>query len=335
MKGKPRNHHALPRLLLKGFACRVTDEHYVYQFWRGRVPYEANIRNVASERDLYDEEIEARLASKENVFGPVVQRLRLDAATTDDFPVIVDLVTHLVARTRSIRVGFIDAAGKMMDSLERAFTCPEGTKQLERRLETELRAKVSADVLLAPLFARLTQEQREMLFRYGLDRVDVASITARLVRELRQHVDLPGIVRATQMRVLATDEALSRRRAHLSTLVWSVVAAESNSFVLPDIGPIAKAEASSPFDLPIKVSDRPAAVALAISDSRLLVGEREPGAFGFNPEEINTKAAELSQEFFIGSCNTTRERKYQARIGVRASFIDERQMEDWAREALE
>lgn len=87
------------------------------------MPYEANISNVASERDFYDEEIEARLVSKENVFGPVVQRLRLDVAATDDFPVIVDLARPSSFRTTAADVESRSAAFLFVPSAPRHLFC--------------------------------------------------------------------------------------------------------------------------------------------------------------------------------------------------------------------
>ena len=235
-----RNHHALPRLLLRGFASRVTGDepHYVYMFRRNTV-HETNVRNVAAERDFYDAEVEDRLAAKEGAYGHLLKDAREGKLGPKDIALVVDFIAHLIVRTRGMRAALVDTGTTMLDCAREVFT---GTEDQERVRQWVLReiprhlAEQQPEIMRA--IERLTPDEQALFIDGAVKSMGgVRKVLQELFREMPQHVRMPTIVRNTQMQALETDERLARRREALNRLTWSCREADRHTFILADVGP--------------------------------------------------------------------------------------------------
>lgn len=198
----PRRHHFIPRLLLKGFASKVSgDKCFVYQFRVGAEPKELSAMDVGLERDFHGRtaEIEQRLSNKESIYGPLIRRLRDGHLHSGDETLIAEFVTDLIVRTKNVRGGLAEAGVAVFENFETQPNDPSNYAALEERL----RARATRTVLntkkirkkLRKRFGSRSSEMAEQLVdqmckTLPLEPVEIAQY---LMRDARNRTDIPAM----------------------------------------------------------------------------------------------------------------------------------------------
>jgi hypothetical protein len=329
-----KGHHFLPQFLLKGFASRVTrKEHYAFVFRRGADVREPNIRDIAKQRRFHSTSAESNLehliSVRESTHANLVIRLRTGSILPEDKPLIVEAVIHLGLRTRSLRDGFAGLGNTMMDAFEHKFS---GSAEADKRLEGLLMQETRKQLTSPPLRDAL------MMLPVGLRKafidgaIAIAKSSAakdnfaRFIQGFRGKLDFSAVAEKVHLNALTAvqiEGAIRNRRDHFAGLDWRVVTEAAGSFILGDVGPIAKYHGSPEYTHIVKVEGVLDAAILPISGSCLLVGERPGFSVDTSRQAINRVSAELSRDFFVASQNTERERDCRESLGKRSAFMTE------------
>lgn len=112
------------------------------------------------------------------------------------------------------------------------------------------------------------------------------------------------------------------RVQHLSALMWNVDIRAEVTWVLGDVGCVAKHFNDDVLNNALNGSNLELeAICLPVSDRALLVGRSCESEFQFVPEHVNRASTELSQDFFVSSVDTERERGLRSYLGRRSQLI--------------
>jgi len=132
--------HYIPRFFLKGFASRVnrkasTDYVYAWLYEKGPRAYEANINNVASENEFYDDDdyvgLDDSLGELESGYGVCIARLREGGPQADvDSSEAGRLLEFLYLRAKHIRDAFSLSMGPLFDQLVSLFSSEDNIDSL-------------------------------------------------------------------------------------------------------------------------------------------------------------------------------------------------------------
>jgi hypothetical protein len=307
-----KNHHYLPRFLLKGFASRSAGKaRWVWQFSRGNPPREKNTKKVAAAPYFHGPgDIEDKLAVKESGYADLVTELRAGAVPPGKEPLVAEFVSHLIVRTKHLRDG-LDSFGRIgMPAFLDALCDPANAANVRALVRKEAEET----------FKRLPPAERRRL-EPELDRfVDEQLARFRVERQVRG--DPPVSAEDSQLKALDGPITAIARTSVLEQLTWSVVQVAGGDLILGDIGPVARGEGEPLLESPLQFNSAlPAAIYLPISSERLLVGQRAPGPL--DPiDDINVASAELSRDFFVARCNGAREQAYHSSLGQRAEFME-------------
>lgn len=331
----PRRHHFIPRLLLKGFASKVSgDKCFVYQFRVGAEPKELSAMDVGLERDFHGRtaEIEQRLSNKESIYGPLIRRLRDGHLHSGDETLIAEFVTDLIVRTKNVRGGLAEAGVAVFENFETQLNDPSNYAALEERL----RARATRTVLntkkirkkLRKRFGSRSSEMAEQLVdqmckTLPLEPVEIAQY---LMRDARNRTDIPAMARDAQLRTLKEDAPLARRRSELQRLRWSLEERSPGTFVLGDLGPVGRSAETGDLVNPIGPGST-LAIYLPVSSRFLLCGHRDERVEDPEPEVLNTASVELSRDIFVADRNTERERRCVEILGRRSRLFDPSQLD--------
>jgi len=335
---RPRRQHFVPRLLLKGFAHRVKrDKYYAFEFRKGGMPHEVNIINVGVARDFYgrihESGVEERLSLREAEYAPLVEKLRDGWIDPAQKPLIDDFVTNLIVRTKNVRDGFIEMGIGVFDSFERVIAEQKDRDRLDQKIIEELLKHPQLRPLLA-LFpeARRREILLQILSRAGLDSI---SIFQKLLQLARPHIDIKGAARSAQLKALRIDGALLKRRESLRPILWSVFEPPEGTFVLGDLGPVARFSECPDLQSPMRFGTTPEAIFLPIANQRLLVGRTDGVAEMVDVDTVNIASVELSRDLFVSSASTERELNYLERLGKRSTFLDDSEIDAGLRQAFD
>lgn len=337
-RSRVRRQHFVPRLLLKGFAHRVKGgNYYTFEFRKGAKPHEVNIINVGVARDFYgrthDSDIEETLSLREAEYASVVQKLRDGRIDPDQKPLVDDLVTNLIIRTKNVRDGFTEMGSQMFDSFERVIADAQNRAKVERKIIEG----VLEDPQIKSFLALLPRALRQGIFLQALSVVapNPVSTFQKLLQLARPHVDFKQAARGAQLRALALDGALLERRESLKPLLWSIFRLPEGAFVLGDLGPVARFSGCPDLQSPIRSGRTPEAIFLPIAKQCLLVGRPDGVAETVDVETVNTASVELSRDLFVSSTNTERELNYLKRLGRQATFLEDSKIHESMREIFE
>jgi hypothetical protein len=144
---------------------------------------------------------------------------------------------------------------------------------------------------------------------------------------LRRGVDINGMVRRSQSEVLRKLQGEPERKDNLAPLIWSVKEYSPGTFVLGDLGPVARFSDSKDLQPPIKGGSSLVSILLPVTSQHLRVGKMQGDTATIDPDALNIAFVELSRDFFIANRNTDRERKYFLKLGRRSSLLDEKEMQ--------
>lgn len=333
MPNQPRRHHFIPRLLLRGFASRVSgDKCFVYQFRAGADPREVSIADVGVERDFHGEtgEIETLLSAKESRYAPLVRDLREGNLRLDDKALIVDFVLNLSVRTRNVRTGLADVGRTILGQFDTHIQVPRNRDALERELRDETIQRTAEKLLgtkkirkkLKKRFGSKSHEVAD-LARQALDALPFGpmQVLEYAMREAQSRVDFEAIARDAQLKALRDDSGLFRRRKDLEVLQWSLLERPAGTFVLGDLGPVALS--GEGWRLVNPIDPEPiVAIYLPVSSRRLLCGQVDGHQEEPDSEVLNRAAVELSRDLFIADRSTPREMAYLTALGRRSKLFE-------------
>lgn len=316
------NSHFIPQFLLKGFASRVeADATYVYVFRGDTRSYEANTKNVGTQRNFYgDPLIEKPLAEWEGQFGSLVRRLRDGSCNKNDKPLIDRFVVQTLVRTRCFRDGVHAIGSTLMERAFREFLIPERTPLLLRKLENDIMSGPEVTELLQSLPAE-KRPRMAMLVREMLQQPSLHDVLRNLISTTLPEIDTASSVQSAQRQALENDGNLDRRTRDLEEIIWSVKIYPPNSLVLGDIGPLVKGDSSPEWGRIFH--GIPQMIWFPLSHSCLLIGEIADISDAVPAEAVNLVSIENSTEFFVASQRTSREGEYQKRLGSRANQLAE------------
>ena len=320
--------HFLPQLLLKGFASRVVGKSfYVQVFRRGKAPYESNICKTAAETGFYDTEdgfdLEAMLSRQESKYSSLLEDLRRGLLTPGHEEQIESFVCNLTQRTKNSRDAFSELFDVFLASTGQLISHPRYRNELENYLVENLVKASRLDTSLD----MLPMESRKQLVRLVLKskEFDLVSHYQQVFDMVRKQLDIGGPVRDGQLRALTA--LRETRKEGLKDFVWSVNQQLLGTFVLGDVGPVARLSGPNKIFRPAIFTGAIELIVLPVSSQCLLVGTRGTEAY-VDIEQVNLASVELSRDFFVASQNTYREQEYALSIGKHASYTQDPQISD-------
>lgn len=314
------NSHFISQFLLKGFASREEgNETYVYVFRKDARSFEANTKNVGTQRNFYgDPLIEEPLAEWEGRFWSLVRRLRDGDCNTNDKPLIDRFVAQTLVRTRCFRDGVHAIGSTVMERGFREFLTPERTPLLLRKLENDIINGSEVTELLQSLPVE-DRPHMEILLREKLQNPGLHDVLRKLISTTLSEIDTASSVQSAQRQVLEDDRNLDMRIRNLGKVTWHVEIYPPNSLVLGDIGPLVKGGNSPEWGRIFHGT--PQVIWFPLSHSRLLIGQVGDAVGTVPSEAVNLASIENSIEFFVASQRTSREGEYQKSLGSRASQL--------------
>jgi Protein of unknown function (DUF4238) len=294
---------------------------------------EPNIRDIAKQRHFHSTPTESNLehliSIRESVHANLVARLRTGEMLPEDKLTIDEFVIHLGLRTRSLRDGFAALGNTMMDAFEHTFSgSAEADKRIEDLLMQELRKQLTSPplrdaLMMLPVGLRKTFIDNAI----AMARSSAAKNNfARFIQEFRGKLDFSAVAEKVHLNALSgaqIEGAIRNRREHFAGLDWKIVRHAAGTFILGDVGPIAKYHGSEDYTQIVKVEGVLDAAIVPISSGCLLAGERPGFSADLSPDTVNKMAVELSRDFYVTSRNTERERDYLPFLGKRGAFMTE------------
>lgn len=331
----PRRHHFIPRLLLKGFASRIAGEKFfVYQFRRASGPIEVSVADVGVEKYFHGRtaDIEERLQAKESEYGPLVWGVREGYLDPASFDLVVDFVLNLITRTKNVRVGFAEMGTAIFERFDAEVQNPRNYGPIKELIREELLSQKKLRKKIRKRFGTLPRDQVERLVKQGISSLpfDPVLVFQHLIREARARVDLGAAARDAQLRVLQSDAGLALRRKELRRFRWSLKEQPRGTFILGDLGPVARLHEFPDVQNPVRPGTT-MAIYLPVSSRFLLIGRREGDHEEVDPEAINLAAVELSRDVFVADRNTRREEDYLKVLGQRAQLFDHAELDEGIR----
>jgi len=334
---RSRRNHFIPRLLLRGFASRVDGaKAWVYQALRGRTELmEVSTTDGGVERDFYGKtgDVEDELAFRENEHAPLVRRLRCREIDAADPPAIARFVSDLIIRTRNSRLGMAEFAAQMLDTFMRALETQAVRDRFQQDLMTVPTYRQTLTILkvLPPAFREAMLNSLDPTLAKAF-RGDAADLMRWMLASAPPNLMLDS-VRDAQIRALTEDRGA--RENNLRALQWTVESAPGGTFILGEVGVLARFGDEHVVHAPLRPQGAPVAFYLPLSSSSLLVG-REESDNGYTPdaETLNIASAELSRSVFVSSTTSERERRYAVSIGARSALFSEEEVAQAMLQAL-
>lgn len=329
---KPKRHHFLPQFLLKGFASRTKgSESYAYRFGRGVTPFETNILNLAVVRKFHEGshgDVEKQLSSRETRYAAAVEHLRKSVTKEEDIALLAEFVFNLMLRTKNLRDSFTVLGNHMLSMLD----APRVKRVIRKRVLNDL-AKLPE---VRSSLQRLPKQRRERVLSVLLTKsgIDVGTYYEKFWADVKRRVNMDEIIKNAQLKNLAAEGLPDARKKTFLAYHWYIDSKPCGSYVLGDVGPIAKSSDSTQLTLPYGFGD-PTFVCLPVASDELLVGGDNTDREKLEPEEINLASVELSREFFISNRNTEREMKYSECIGLRAELVKHPEIARGLEEAID
>jgi hypothetical protein len=327
-----QRHHYIPQFLLKGFASRITKKaHLVFRFAKDSMPHEVNTINVAVARSFHDglsADLEQRISFRESNYVTALENLRNQNTCADDIVLIAECVFNLMVRTKHLSDGFTILGNELFGFLD----TPEAQRVLRRRALTDFAARPE----VAAILNRYPKNRHERILLTEITKhgVDLNSEWRRVWDNIKTHIDMAQLAKHAQLKAMEKGDVPEPRKDSLLNYHWYIDHHPLGSFVLGDVGPLARVPDIDQLTFPYGFGI-PLTVCLPISSAELLVGTVRPEREELTAEEVNWAAAELSRDFFVASRNTKRELAYLQRLGSRAAFLPKVDLLRSFEEALE
>jgi hypothetical protein len=251
-------------------------------------------------------------------------RAARDGESADYADDLARLVGNISTRTKNLRDNFSDAVSVMLDAAPKALTNAKHLRTIRNRTRKLVLKHLRENY---PTLSPQTRKQFELRLDKELKSDDLSSFVERNAKELVSNYDVPKMATAAHNQALGKTLANTQRIEFLKTLSWGVNLQPEPTWILGDVGCIAKAYKSEELRNVVTpdVQDIEA-ICLPISDRALLIGRDAKSQFQPNPEQVNRASAELSLHFFVSSVITDRQRALQSLIGARGSLMSDEEL---------
>lgn len=224
MPGKQptRRQHFIPRLLLKGFAERASQEFLSFEFRHGINPQRKNIRKIGFANKFYgDTGLEEKMAIRESDYAALLDNLRKGQNNDSNKPLIDELISHLLMRTQNLRRGLEAFGNRTLGRLIQAFEEIEIGGEFHKGM-TE---KMKADPRLQGL-ANLVPPSKRQAFRRLLDqKTESPELWRETTKQMKQNlsaIDLGKGARHAQLQALLSDAPYKTRIELMQPFRWTV-----------------------------------------------------------------------------------------------------------------
>lgn len=333
MPGKrpTRRQHFIPRLLLKGFAERVSQEFVAHEFRHGLSPQRKNIRQIGFANNFYgDTGLEERLAIRESEYAALLDNLRKGQNNDSNKPLIDELISHLLMRTQNLRRGLETFGNRTLDRLIQAFNETEIGGEFHKGMTEKIKAEPQLQGLV-----NLVPPNKRQAFRHLLDqKAESPELWREVTKQLKQNlgtIDLGKGARDAQLQALSSEAPYKTRIELMQPFRWAVYRHDPNSFLLGDLGPIGRQDATSKWKHLIAFESI-TEICLPISHESILMGKALTIPDRIDPASVNLAAVELSRAFFVARINSSHERDYLSKLGTRSELVTSDEMESWVRQ---
>lgn len=206
--------HVIPKFLLRQFSVeRKKNRSYVQVITKGDA-YESNIVNVSVQKYFYGE-ADNPITDRESEYAAIVHRLIEGVPPMEILQEVVELVSHLQARTWHIRKSIIDTGEALM--MEIAETIQNDKKYMIRVVEEKIKRE-----------PELRKQRRASGRDYFLQRARLVEKAQQLLLDMftQQATDImDALCRGGEIghnRALADNPSPTKIREKLLRLHWSV-----------------------------------------------------------------------------------------------------------------
>lgn len=326
-----RRQHFIPRLLLKGFAKRVSQEFVAYEFRHGLSPQRKNIRQIGFANKFYgDTDLEDKLAIRESDYATLLDNLRKGQNNDYNKQLIDELINHLLIRTQNLRRGLEEFGNRTLAMTSKAIVESELGSKFHKNIVEKIKTDPRIQTMVAAVPASKRQEFRRLL-EQAAESPQLWQATTHQMKQGLSSVDLGKGARSAQLQALSSEAPYKTRIELMQPFRWAVFRYSPNSFLLGDLGPIGRQDAISEWKHLIAFEGI-TEVCLPISHDTILVGNAVANPAQLDPASVNLAAAELSRDFFVAHDNSPHESDYRNRLGKRSELVSSDEMESWLRE---
>lgn len=315
------NQHFIPQLLQRGFVSRRTaTRSYVYCYSKNDEVRERTTRSLGAEQHFYsaptndgsptlDDKITAYengLAIKLNALREAISGHPVESALA------AEIVTHLSARTRSMRSTFWKGITGLVDSLRDRLIDDDSVASFFRINDN------SVDSVLVAAIRNAVNEQPEWGQFAAMINVDKSVISKVMITLLREHFNsyselllqfsqrqlIPALSAATDTVPDGHNKALHRlmdegvKRTDFLDMKWSIEEQPGYEFILPDCVSVSVGSEGNYAPFIVRKDMECDFILLPISHNRMLVGRRTLGK-ELDLARFNEQAASCCAEFFI------------------------------------
>lgn len=312
-----RRQHYLPRFLLRSFRYAGDgDRALVYAHERSRV-YPTNVMGLGQERDFYGHPehsgLDAAISATETKLAATFHRLLRSTEGEVDPAEAATLVSALSIRTKCMRQAMIELAPVMISALGEHLDNEGVMREAFRKESADPKLfdeTMAAELSKLPPLNRNTRVAFEQFARHAWNRLR-AEKEDEMVAAMRQTaLGLADALRGKAaeiadeafLKTLTRDPETPLRVARFSEFHYRIVRADLGAFfVLGDCGPV---RVFSDGKCRLAIGDvggdlALTAVALPLSPSHCLIGERVAGSVTLGTQDINRMSASLSHRFFV------------------------------------
>ena len=326
--------HYIPVLLQKAFRIGPKKPGEIWLFSRGEAPERRPVKQTGLERYFYSEPasggertLDDAITAVETTLSAQLNGVRCKAPGDRVEPdVAAAIVTHLATRTAHVRSTLAEAVERLLERAGALFAEPESVASmmgLDSDVPTDkFRDRVSERLASVPEIAglgvpaRLLERLAFALLKehWGEFVGQAGELAAALVESVRPRSD--ELARESHNGALVRIDDEGGYAERLRSFHWTVAPAPASGAILPDCVVLAVDEDGVANTYLFAGGERLAAVVLAVSPEKLLIGRR-PGFAVSEAFEYNVEAARLSRTFFLASRNDAETERLHAIIGER------------------
>ena len=329
----PKQHY-IPVLLQQAFRIGAKKPGEIWRFGRGEAPDRRPVKQTGRERYFYSEPTSSGQRTLDDAIGAI--ELTLSAQLSDvrskapgervEADVAAAIVTHLATRTAHVRSTLAEAVERLLGRAGALFAEPESVAVmmgLDGDVPTDKFRELVAEKLSGlPEIARLGMPAR-LLERLAFALLkenwgDFAGESQKLVAAIVETVRPRSneLARESHNGALEQVDRMGGWKARLRTFEWTVASAPASGAILPDCVVVAVGEDGAANTHLFAGGGKLAAVVLAVSPDKLLIGRR-PGFAVSDAFEYNVEAARLSRSFFLASRNDAETERLHTMVGER------------------
>lgn len=334
MAGKRQ--HYIPRFLLDGFASRIQGENsYVWCFRKDSPPFESNTEKVGLQNIFYgdpgtdslDEFITNKLETRHSTCVSQVRHERRLTSSADAAD-LIEFVYSLVLRTGNLRDTMMRGFSSILNEMQATFTNAEATRlQLlkEQRKNTPMWNKALTDYVRAK-YGNLPHRQEKYVKKrehesfkrwliHGAEahiQQQVALNQQKLAETFDQLEEMAKTSHNNALRKFLQPGAdtVAPRYNRYHQLRWQVQSFQRGELILGDVTVLQFEHRIEKFSAAFD-GDKGDIILLPLSDDLLVIGTAGEIGEMLSSDDINRASAKLSQNFFVASQNSEREKVYQ------------------------